>query len=78
MSKDTSGASAPASLFAPVEISRMLLFAFVALGAVVSISTSGQVSTFAGGFAAGAGAAFVVSKLRRPAEPAGADPGGES
>jgi hypothetical protein len=76
VSKDTSGA--PGSLAAPVEISRTLLFAFVAAGAVVSISTSGQVSTFAGGFAAGAGAAFVVSKLRRPAEPADANSSGES
>ena len=48
----------------------MLLAAFVAAGAVVSVTTSGQVSAFAGGFAVGAGAAMVVSKVRRP-------PGGE-
>ncbi|HEV8116870.1 MAG TPA: hypothetical protein VGQ32_00005 [Thermoanaerobaculia bacterium] len=77
MSKDTSGASAPGSLVAPVEVSRMLLLAFVAAGAVVSVTTSGQVSTFAGGFAAGAGAAFVVSKLRRPPESPESDEGGE-
>jgi hypothetical protein len=63
-------------LVAPVEISRMLLLALVAAGAIISITTSGQVSAFAGGFAAGAGAAFVVSRLRRPPEPG--DPGGGS
>jgi len=43
----------------------------VAAGAIVSITTSGQLSAFAGGFAVGAGAAFVISRLRRPEEPAG-------
>ena len=62
-------------LVAPVEISRLLLLGFVALGAIVSITTSGQVSAFSGGFAAGAGAAFVVSRLRRPEEPG--DPAGK-
>jgi hypothetical protein len=60
-------------LVAPVEISRLLLLAFVAAGALLSITTSGQVSAFAGGFAVGAGAAFVVSKLRRPPESAESD-----
>lgn len=64
-------------LFAPVAISRLLLLAFVAAGALVSVTTSGQISAFAGGFAVGAGAAFVVSRLRRPGEPGDADPGGE-
>lgn len=58
-------------LVAPVEISRLLLLGFVAAGAIVSITTSGQLSAFAGGFAVGAGAAFVISRLRRPEEPAG-------
>lgn len=73
MSKDTSGAPAVKGLVAPVEISRMLLLAFVAAGAVVSITTSGQISAFAGGFAVGAGAAFVVSRMRRPPDSAGGD-----
>jgi hypothetical protein len=46
----------------------MLLLVFVAAGALVSIATSGTLSAFAGGFAAGAGAAFVVARLKRPEE----------
>jgi hypothetical protein len=54
----------------PVEVPRLLLAALVAAGAVVSIATSGQLSWFSGGFAVGAGAAFVFSRLRR-SDPAG-------
>lgn len=54
----------------PVEVSRLLLAALVAAGAVASIATSGQLSWFSGGVAVGAGAAFVFSRLRRP-DPAG-------
>ena len=57
----------------PVEVSRLLLLGFVAAGAIVSVTSSGQLSAFAGGFAAGAGTAFVFSRLKRP-EPAG-EPG---
>ena len=64
-------------LVAPVAISRLLLLAFVAAGALVSVTTSGQISSFAGGFAVGAGAAFVISRLRRPDETGDAGPGGE-
>ena len=53
----------------------MLLLVLVAAGAVLSISTSGQLSAFAGGFAAGAGSAFVFSRLKRPEE--GVEPGPE-
>ena len=53
-------------LIAPVEVSRGLLLLLVAAGALVSITTAGTLSNFAGGFAVGAGAAFVVSRLRRP------------
>lgn len=49
----------------PVEVSRLLLAALVAVGAVVAVSSEGRVSNFAGGFAAGAGSAFVASFLRR-------------
>lgn len=48
----------------PVEVSRVLLAALVAVGAVVSIATDGRLSHFAGGFAVGAGTVFVVSFLR--------------
>ena len=63
----------------PVEVSRLLLAALVAAGAVVSVSTEGRVSHFAGGFAAGAGSAFVVAFLKgrrpeRPSPPAPGDP----
>jgi hypothetical protein len=53
------------TLVPPVEVSRLLLAALVAAGALVSIATSGQLSWFSGGFAAGAGAAFVFSRIRR-------------
>ena len=49
----------------PVEVSRLLLAALVAVGAVVSVASEGKLSNFAGGFAAGAGSAFVVSFLKR-------------
>jgi hypothetical protein len=50
----------------PVEVSRLLLLALVAVGALVAIATSQPTSSFAGGFAAGAGAAFVASFLTKP------------
>jgi hypothetical protein len=55
----------------PVEVSRLLLAGLVAVGALVSVASEGRLSHFAGGFAAGAGSAFVASFLRsrRPAEP---------
>jgi hypothetical protein len=51
----------------PVEVSRLLLAALVAVGAVVSVASEGKLSNFAGGFAAGAGSAFVASFLKRRA-----------
>lgn len=53
-------------LLPPVEVSRTLLLALVAAGALISIATQGQVSHFSAGFAVGAGAAFVIARLRRP------------
>jgi hypothetical protein len=50
----------------PVEVSRLVLLALVAIGAVVSITTSPPVSSFAGGFAAGAGAVIVLSFMTHP------------
>jgi hypothetical protein len=53
-------------LVPPVEVSRLLLLLFVAIGAVVSVASSPPLSSFAGGFAAGAGAVIVVSFLSNP------------
>ena len=53
-------------LVPPVEVSRLLLLLFVAVGAVVSVASSPPLSSFAGGFAAGAGAVIVLSFLRNP------------
>jgi hypothetical protein len=53
-------------LLPPVEVSRTLLLILVAAGALISVVTEGKVSNFAAGFAVGAGAAFVVSRLKRP------------
>jgi Na+-transporting NADH:ubiquinone oxidoreductase subunit NqrD len=53
-------------LVPPVEVSRLLLLVFVAIGAVVSIAASPPLSSFAGGFSAGAGFAIVLSFLSNP------------
>jgi len=50
----------------PVPVSRLLLLGLVAAGAIAAIATPQPTSSFAGGFAAGAGAAFVVSFLSNP------------
>jgi len=50
----------------PVEVSRLFLLALVAVGAVVSIAASPPLSSFAGGFAAGAGAVIVLSFMTHP------------
>lgn len=53
-------------LVPPVEVSRLLLLGFVAVGALVAIGGPESVSSFAAGFAAGAGAVFIVSFAKRP------------
>jgi hypothetical protein len=50
----------------PVEVSRVLLLALVAIGAVVAVTTSPPLSSFAGGFAVGAGAVIVLSFMTHP------------
>jgi hypothetical protein len=50
----------------PVEVSRLLLLALVGAGAVVSVAASPPLSSFAGGFSAGAGAVIVLSFLSNP------------
>jgi hypothetical protein len=59
----------------PVEVSRLLLAALVAAGALVSVAAEGRLSNFAGGFAAGAGSVFVLSFLRGRRPEAGSGPG---
>ena len=52
----------------PVAVSRPLLFGLVAVGAVVAVTSSQPHLLVRGGFAAGAGSAFVVSFLSGRAE----------
>jgi len=52
-------------LVPPVPVSRLVLLALVAVAAVTAIA-SPPLSSFAGGFAAGAGAVFVLSFLTNP------------
>ncbi|HLN81325.1 MAG TPA: hypothetical protein VK392_09065 [Thermoanaerobaculia bacterium] len=60
----------------PVSVSRLLLLALVAAGAVVSVAASPPLSSFAGGFAVGAGAVIVLSFLSHPrGEPSPPDEG---
>jgi hypothetical protein len=49
-----------------IEVSRVLLLGIVAAAALVAIATTPPTSSFAGGFAAGAGAVFVISFLTHP------------
>lgn len=53
-------------LVPPVAVSRLVLLGLVAVAAVVSVASSPPLSSFAGGFAAGAGAVFVISFLINP------------
>ncbi|MDQ2870215.1 MAG: hypothetical protein M3S32_05695 [Acidobacteriota bacterium] len=50
---------------APIEVSRLTVLALVAGGVVVALATGGDLSHFAGGFAAGAGAILVLARVRR-------------
>ncbi len=52
----------------PIEVSRLTILALVAGGVVVAVATGGDLSHFAGGFAAGAGAILVLSRARRGPE----------
>ncbi|HEY2797983.1 MAG TPA: hypothetical protein VGK26_08855 [Thermoanaerobaculia bacterium] len=61
----------------PIPVSRPLLFGLVAVGAVLAATTAPPTSSFAAGFAAGAGAVFVISFMRGKVAPGGAaGPGG--
>ncbi len=50
---------------APIEVSRLTVLALVAGGVVVALATGGDLSHFAGGFAAGAGAILMLARVRR-------------
>ena len=52
----------------PVEVSRMALLVFVALGVVLAVTAGPDLSHFGMGFAVGSGAALVLSRLRKPPE----------
>jgi hypothetical protein len=60
----------------PIPVSRPLLFGLVAVGAVLAAATTQPTSSFAAGFAAGAGAVFVISFMRGREAPGGAAPPG--
>jgi len=49
----------------PVEVSRMALVVLVAAGVVAAVVSAGDLSHFGAGFAAGAGSALVLSRIRR-------------
>jgi len=50
----------------PIAVSRPLLFGLLAVGAVVAVAAPQPTSSFAAGFAAGAGSVFVLSFLKAP------------
>ena len=64
----------------PIAVSRPLLFGLLAVGAVGAVVLEPPHSSFAAGFAAGAGSVFVISFMNRaggesdPAPPAPEDP----
>jgi hypothetical protein len=60
----------------PIAVSRPLLFGLVAVGSVAALATEPPTSSFAAGFAAGAGSAFVLSFLKRARDERGAEPPG--
>ena len=62
----------------PIEVSRPLLLGLLAVGAIVAVAAPQPTSSFAAGFAAGAGSVFVVSFVRsRRGEPDADDRGGD-
>ena len=53
----------------PITVSRPLLFGLLAAGAIVAVAAPQPTSSFAAGFAVGAGAVFVLSFLQTPRPP---------
>jgi hypothetical protein len=60
----------------PVAVSRALLFGLLAVGAIVAVAAPQPTSSFAAGFAAGAGSVFVLSFLQTPRPPASGEGSG--
>jgi hypothetical protein len=50
----------------PIEVSRLWLLGLVAAAALIAVTTSQPLSSFAAGFAAGAGIVFVIATLKNP------------
>jgi hypothetical protein len=50
----------------PVEVSRLLLLGLVAVAAIMALAASPPLSSFAAGFAAGAGIVFVLATIKNP------------
>jgi hypothetical protein len=64
----------------PIAVSRPLLFGLTAAGAIAAVATPQPTSSFAAGFAVGAGSVFVLSFLktgRFPLSRSGEEPGDE-
>ena len=62
----------------PVAVSRPLLFGLVAVGALAAVVAPAPTSSFAAGFAAGAGAVFVISFMKGAARGRRGGPGSQS
>jgi hypothetical protein len=58
----------------PIAVSRPLLFGLLAVGAVGAVTLEPPHSSFAAGFAAGAGSVFVISFMKRAGEGRGSAP----
>ena len=58
----------------PIEVSRPLLFGLLAVGAIGAVTLDPPHSSFAAGFAAGAGSVFVLSFMKRAGEGRGGSP----
>ncbi len=57
-----------------IAVSRPLLFGLLAVGALGAVTLEPPHSSFAAGFAAGAGSVFVVSFMKRAGEERGSTP----
>ncbi len=64
----------------PIAVSRPMLFGLLAAGAVAAVALEPPHSSFAAGFAAGAGSVFVISFMKRAGggRPAPPDDPGEA
>jgi len=60
----------------PIAVSRPLLFGLLAVGAIGAVTLDPPHSSFAAGFAAGAGSVFVVSFMKRAGEERDSTPRG--